>query len=204
MKPKKFASIAFGLLVSLFLVVSAQAGEKKGQMSEEMQAQMAKAKEAGTPGAEHAVLKALEGNWTTSTRSWMKPGEKAIASSGSSSMGWVVDGRFLKQEFKGDWMGQPFAGLGYLGYDKVKKEYVSVWMDSMSTGMFQGSGQYDAATKTLTEGGTFSCPVTGEKDMWYRSEWKIVTDEKNIFSMYMKDPAGKEFKSMEILYKRAK
>ena len=110
----------------------------------------------------------------------------------------------LFRSFKGDWAGQPFEGLGFLGYDKMKKEYVSIWMDNMSTGIFSGSGQYDAATKTITETGTFSCPATGEKNMWYRSEWKFVSNDQNTFSMFMKDKDGKEFKSMEIVYKRAK
>jgi ABC-type transport system substrate-binding protein len=204
MNTKKIRSIAVGLAVSLLLVASAQTAEKKPQMSEEMQAQMAKAKEAGTPGAEHAVLKPLEGNWTVTSRSWMKPGEKPQQSSGTSSMSWVLGGRFLKQDYKGEWMGQPFEGMDYLGYDKIRKEYVSVWLDNMSTGLFQGAGQYDATTKTISQTGTFSCPFTGDKNMWYRSEWKIVKDDMNVFNMYMKDPAGKEYKSMEITYKRAK
>jgi uncharacterized protein DUF1579 len=204
MNAKKLSSIAVGLAVSLLLVAPVKAAEKKPQMSESMQAQMAKAKEAGSPGAEHAVLKALEGNWTVASRSWKKPGEKPEQSSGTSTMGWVLGGRFLKQDYKGDMMGQPFEGLGYLGYDKVRKEYVSTWMDNVSTGIFQGTGQYDAATKTITETGTFSCPFTGEKNMWFRHEWKIIKDDMNVFSMYTKDPAGKEFKSMEITYKRAK
>jgi hypothetical protein len=77
-------------------------------------------------------------------------------------------------------------------------------MDNMSTGMFEGSGQYDAAGKAITQTGTFSCPFTGEKDMWYRSEWKIINKDKNVLSMYRKGPDGKEFRSMEIVYKRTK
>jgi hypothetical protein len=200
----KIKTLGLGLAVTFLLAAPVQAADKKAQEAEEMQAMMAKAKEFGTPGAEHEILKPLEGNWTAASRFWMKPGDKEQKSSGTSSMSWTMGGRFLKQEFKGDWMGQAFEGLGYLGYDKMKKEYVSVWMDNMATGMFQGTGQYDAATKTLTESGNFSCPATGEKDMWFRTEWKIVNNDKNIYSMYMKDPAGKEFKSMEIVYKRAK
>jgi hypothetical protein len=194
-----------GFALSLFFAVSAQGADKKPAMSEEMQAMMAKAKEAGTPGAEHAILKPLEGSWNVTGRSWMKPTEKKpTMSSGTSTLSWVMGGRFLKQEYKGDMMGQPFEGLGYMGYDKVKKEYVSVWMDSMATGLFEGSGSYDATTKTVGETGNFSCPVTGDKDMWYRSDWKMVDNDTNVFTMYMKDPNGKEFKSMELTYKRAK
>jgi uncharacterized protein DUF1579 len=208
MKTKSLALMLLGLTMSLFLVgptLAADKADKKAQPTEEMQAMMAKAKEAGTPGAEHAVLKPLEGNWTTTTRSWMKPEDKKPQqSTGTSSMSWVLDGRFLKLESKWNWMGQPFEGFGYLGYDKVRKEYVSVWMENMGTGIFEGTGQYDATTKTISQSGTFSCPMTGEKNMWYRNDWKIVSNDKNIFSMFQKDAAGKEYKSMEIVYIRAK
>lgn len=191
------------MVLALFLVLPVHGADKKAA-NEEMEAMMERMKEFGTPGAEHAVLNSLVGNWNATSKHRMKPGDKPQKSTGTSSNAWVLNGRFLKQEFKGEWNGQPFEGLGYLGYDKMKKEYVSVWMDSMGTGMFRSAGQYNASAKTITDEGTFSCPATGEKDMWFRSVWKIVNDNHLIFDMYMKDPNGKEFKSMEIDYKRVK
>jgi len=194
------------LALSLTLFVPGPSGaadkDKKAQADAEMQAMMAKAKEAGTPGAGHEVLKNFEGEWTVASKSWMKPGDKPQQSAGTSTFSWVLGGRFLKQDFKGNWGGEDFTGLGYVGYDNVKKEYVSVWMDSMSTGIAQAKGQYDTATKTITDQGSFSCPIKGNVN--YRSEWKILDKDKFSFSMYMPDPNGKEFRSMEMLYKRAK
>lgn len=204
MNTKILNAVMAGLVMSVLLGTPVQAADEKGQISEEMRAQMAKMKEAGTPGAEHEVLKMFEGNWTVTSRSWMKPGDKAEESTGTSSLTWILGGRFLKQEFKGDWAGQPFEGLGFVGYDKMKKEYVSFWMDSMATGVFQATGQYDAATKTVKDSGTFSCPMTDEMNKWFRAEWKSVDKNKHVYSMYMKDEAGKEFRSMELTYKRVK
>ncbi len=201
MRIKTFTLVLAGFLASNLMATAPQAADQAPNA--EMQAMMAKAKEYSTPGAEHEVLKALEGTWTTSASSWMKPGDKPMKSVGSSTISWVLDGHFLKQEFKGDMMGQAFQGLGYTGYDKMKKQYTSVWMDNMSTSMFQATGQYDAKTKTLKDGGTFSCPITGEKDMPFRTEWKIVNANNNIYTMYVKDASGKEYKSMELRYKRA-
>lgn len=205
MNRKKLGLLAVGLAVIVLSGMPVEAKkEKKPKMTEEMQAQMAKMKELGTPGAEHAVLKAFEGDWTVSSLSWMKPKDKPEKSTGTSSISWVFDGRFLKQEYKGDWAGQPFEGLGFVGYDKMKKEYVSVWMDSMSTNLFHSTGQYDEATKTIKDGGTFNCPMTGEVDKWFRAEWKSVDNDTHTYSMYIKDAEGKEFRSMELTYKRAK
>ncbi len=172
--------------------------------SADMQAQMAKAKELGAPGANHAVLKSIEGTWMVTSRMWMKPGDAPQESAGTSMMVWILGGRFLQQQFKSNWMGQSFEGIGYIGYDNVKKAYVSVWMDSMSTGIFQSTGQYDAVTKTLRDAGTFSCPMTGEKERPFRAEWRFVDNDHHIYSMFMKDSAGKEFKSMELHYTRVK
>ncbi|KAB2842169.1 DUF1579 domain-containing protein [bacterium] len=201
--PKRLLGF-FVLTLTLLLGAQIHAAEKdkKAQADAEMQAMMAKAKEAGTPGAGHEVLKSFEGEWTVTSKSWMKPGDKPQQSTGTSSFSWVLGGRFLKQDFKGNWGGEDFTGLGYVGFDNVKKEYVSTWMDSMSTGIGQAKGQYDAATKTITDQGSFSCPIKGTVD--FRSEWKILDKDKFSFSMYMPDPNGKEFRSMEMLYKRAK
>ena len=202
MKTKILGLILVGF--TIFSNVSVQAADEKHQMSEEMKAKMAKAKELGTPGAEHAVLKAFEGDWVVTNKSWMKPDEKPMESSGTASMEWILDGRFLKQSFKGNWAGESFKGMGLIGYDKIKKEYISFWMDNMSTGVFQSTGQYDASTKTFKDSGHFSCPMPDERDKWFRTEWKILNPNKHIYTMFTKDPDGKEFKSMELVYKRAK
>ncbi len=204
MKIKTRCSILTGLAVSLLITTITHAADKKDQpMSEEMQAVMAKVQTAATPSAGHEILKGMEGNWDVTARTWMKPGDKPEPSTGTSAVSWVLDGRFLKQEYKGDFAGQPFNGIGYDGYDNVTKEYVSTWIDSMSTGIVQGSGQYDAATKSIKQNGTFSCPIAGKK-LTYRSELKMVNKDKHIFSMFVNDPNGKEFKSMELTYHRAK
>jgi hypothetical protein len=195
------------MFAALFLSASgiAPAGaEEQGGMPEDMAQMMAKAKEAGTPGAGHEVLKSVEGEWNVASRHWMKPGDKPQESAGTSTITWILGGRYLKQEFKGEMMGRPYEGLGFVGYDNVRKEYASVWMDNMSTGLFRSTGQYDKGSKTIKDEGTFSCPVTGEKNMWFRSEWKIAGKSKHVFSMFMKGPDGNEFKSMELVYTRAK
>jgi len=158
----------------------------------------------GTPGTNHQVLQQAVGKWTHTVRSWMKPGDKPMESQGTSENTMVLGGRFLQQQAHGSMNGQPFEGLGYTGYDNVRGEYQSMWMDSMGTGMMIGTGSYDPASKTIQESGHFSCPMTGEKAMWYRSEWKIIDNDNQVFSMYGKGPDGKEFKGMEIVYKRVK
>lgn len=163
-----------------------------------------RAEEAGRPGPAHERLQPFVGEWTAKSWMWMKPGDQPQESSGASRFSWVLDGRFLQQNFSGDWAGKTFQGLGYVGYDNIKKEYTNLWMDSMSTSQASARGTYDAATNTLKDQGTFSCPITGIKDRWFRSEWKLPEGNVSRYTMYNKDETGKEFKAMEIVYTRVK
>ncbi len=205
MKTQRLQTLMQGLILAIFLATAVNAADKKAmgkmEMTPEMQAQMAKMKEMGTPGAEHAVFNDVVGKWKVTSKSWMKPGAPEEKSEGTSTMSWVLGGRFIKQEFKGNWAGQKFEGMGFCGYDKVKKEYNSIWMDDMMTGIFKSTGQYDAATKTIKESGSASCPMTGEQDKWFRSEFKIGKDELT-YTMWAKDEAGKEFMTMAMTYTR--
>ena len=196
-----------GMVVAVVLgfgVFAMAAEKKKEAMSPEMAAMMEKAKTLGAPGVNHQALTPLAGNWTATGRSWMKPGDKPMESQGTSNNSWVFENRFLKQEFKGNWAGQPFEGMGYVGYDNIRGEYESIWLDNMMTGIVKLTVTYDPASKALTFTGTFSCPVTGDKNHMMKAEWKIIDNDKNVYTAWDKTPDGKEFKSMEITYKRVK
>lgn len=163
--------------------------------------------EYGTPGPEHARLKPVAGHWKVKSRFWHKPGAEPEKSEGSAHYEWILDGRILQSHFKGDMGGMPFSGIGHNGYDKVRGEYFGTWMDSMSTGMaMTGGGKYDEKTNTITDTGSFADPMTMDKNKWFRSEWALPTEKKPemTFSMYHKDEKGAEFKSMEMVYTRAK
>jgi hypothetical protein len=48
----------------------------------------------------------------------------------------------------------------------------------------QARGQFDPATKTYAESGSFSCPMTGEKDKCFRGEWKVIDHDALSHVMY--------------------
>jgi hypothetical protein len=199
----------FGWIVALSLAVLAAGGvqaadEKTKAPGMSMEQAMQEAAKRGAPGAQHKALEPFVGRFTTSSRMWMKPGEPPQESKGSAEHTWVLGGRFLKMDVRGDFGGQSFEGLGYLGYDNIRGEYTAVWLDSMNTGIMRASGQLDPGTKTYTERGTFSCPLTGEKERSFRGEWKVIDDDTLSYTMYDPAPDGKEVKGMEITYKRVK
>lgn len=190
-----------GVFAAVFSV-SVFSADKKS--SPPMDPAMMEAMKMGAPGPDHKALDPLVGKWKCAVRGWMKPGDKAEESQGISENSWVLGGRFLKQDFKGDWAGQSFEGVGYTGYDNVRKEYTCLWLDNMSTGIMEATGVLDPKSKTINTSGHFSCPMTGEKNRWVRSEIKINDNDNNTYTSYFMGPDGKEFKSMEITYARMK
>ncbi|MGH8589487.1 MAG: DUF1579 family protein [Gammaproteobacteria bacterium] len=46
--------------------------------------------------------------------------------------------------------------------------------------------------------------MTGEKDMHFRSEWKVIDNHTLSYTMYNPGPDGKDVKGMEMSYKRVK
>jgi len=195
------------IVLSLAVLVAGgvQAADEKSKAKEmQMDPAMQDAMKRGAPGAHHKSLEPFVGHFTTTSRMWMKPGEAPQESTGYAEHTWVLGGRFLRMDVRGDMGGQPFEGLGYLGYDNIRGEYTAVWLDNMSTGVVRASGQFDPGTKQYTESGTFSCPLTGEKDRPFRGEWKVIDNDSLAYTMYNPGPDGKEVKGMEISYKRVK
>ena len=163
---------------------------------------MAKMQQYGTPGEGHRRLDALVGQWNYTAKWQMKPDSPAETMQGAEEAKWILDGRFLEQNTQGMNQGMPFTGLGITGYNNLTGEYQSVWLDNMGTGMMVSNGQFDSGTNAITESGTFSCPITGQKNMPFRSVWKIADNDHHTYEMYTKDEGGNEFKSMEITYER--
>lgn len=171
---------------------------------EPSQEEMMKAYEAAAkPGPEHAMIAKSAGTWTCTVKSWMDPAGEPMVSDGTEESAMIMGGRYLQSHFKGSMMGQPFDGMGLMGYDNVKKKYVGTWMDSMSTGIMSYEGDYDAQKKAIICHGSFADAGTG-KEQKATLVSRIIDDDHHVFEMWGPDPTGKDVKWMEIAYTRAK
>ena len=136
----------------------------KDQDMEKMKAEyMAKWQEYATPGEGHKVMEQFVGNWDYSLNYWASPDAPPEKSTGTSDIKWILGNRFLEMNVKSTTKNQPFEGMGIIGYDNAKKQYSNVWIDSMGTGMMNATGTYDTETKTMTETGKFTDPLSGEQ-----------------------------------------
>lgn len=188
--------------------VPAEAQQQAAQPSPEAQKQamMETMQKFGSPSEGHKVFETLAGKWTYEGEWRMSPEAAPESMKGTVTNTLIFGGRFLKQEISGPPMaeGMPaFEGLGLTGYNNMRGEYQTVWLDNMGTGLMQGKGRFDAATSTLSDEGSFSCPMTGETHRWYRADWQIVDPNHTVYKSYSKAPDGNEFKSTEIRYARA-
>ena len=144
----------------------------------------------------HAHLKTFVGEWTVSSTAWMQPGAPPERSQNSARAEMILGGRFLKMHFKGTMFGQPFEGIQIIGYDNMKKKFITFWIDSSSTAFFLTEGTRDEASKTMTETGLWPDPMTGGT-IKMRAITKLIGPDEFAYEMFMTGPDGREFKTLE-------
>lgn len=159
--------------------------------------------EFATPGVAHKMLDPRVGKWTLEVRQFEGPNAGTHESTGTSEMKWVMDGRFVQEDATGTFMDMPFKGCGLIGYDNLKKKYVTSWVDNMSTGIMTGESTYDASSKSFN--GVSECPdVMAGSYVRSRSVEKWTDNDHFTTQAFGAGPDGKEFMKMEIAYTRQK
>lgn len=162
---------------------------------EEMMAKLA------APGPQHERLKKMAGDWNLTVKWTWDPSQPMQTTNSTSTITTLMDGRYCQEQSSGEMMGRPFQGMGLTGYDNVLKKYESVWIDNAGTGIMHSEGTPDASGNVVNWTGEESDPMTG-KPTKVRMVTRFLDDNHHVFEMYIKDPAGKEYKSMEISYER--
>ncbi|QSX74032.1 DUF1579 domain-containing protein [Lysobacter arenosi] len=199
MKISQISLLTLALLAALPLA----AQDKPAKLTPEQQAMMQAWEAAAKPGEQHKQLAAMVGKWTTKQTMWMDPTAPPLTETGSATNTLVLGDRHIRQDFRSKWMGQPFEGVGFIGYDNVIGKYYSTWMDSGSTGIFVSHGDYDPATKTYTYLGEMADPASKGVKIPVRQVVRVVDNDHQVFEMF-ETRGGKEAKTMQIDYTRQK
>jgi hypothetical protein len=203
----------FGLALVAGLFVAAQTvrsdDDKKkghdhdhGEMSEQEKAMHEAYEKAGTPGKHHARLNLFVGDWKSSMKMMMGPGDPQI-SEGTCSYEWILNNHYLASTYKADFGGMPFEGRGTMGYDNVLGRYWSTWIDNTSTGCMAESGACDESGKNFTMAGKSTSPMLGREAMT-KSTIEVVSNDKHILRMWNEGPDGSLTQWAEITYTRVK
>ena len=185
---------------------SDHAHDGHGGDADGMDAMMATFMKMAAPGEHHAHLKALSGRWNAVGKFRMDPSAPFIESKSEGVYEWILGGRFLKQQVKGEpMMGMPaaFEGFGILGYDNMSHKHTFVWMDNMGTMTMSGEGECTDAGKVTTYMSKFTDPMSGQES-YMKSVYRIEGPDRYVLEMYSPGPEGKEFLAMELVNTRKK
>jgi len=188
---------------ALALCASSLFADDSKKAADDMQkAQMDAWMKASTPGDAHKKLNDMVGTWNVTVKSWMAPGAPPMESAGTAVNSWVLGGRWIEEKFTGSFMGMPFEGIGYTGYDNIKKQYVGTWMDTVSTAVMMSTGK-GGSGNTYEFSSSMDDPMTGKPSPI--TEKVIFTDaDHHTMEMWGAGPDGKVMKMMEIAYSRKK
>ena len=181
-------------------------GEKSKDSAQSAMAEgMKRWQEACTPGEHHKRLAELIGKWDIDTRMFAGgPDAPPSSEKGTAEFKWLLDGRWLQQEWQGTMMGRPIKGFGLTGYDNYKKKYVSSWIDSMTTTMNTAEGNFDQSGKVMLSFGFLDEPITGEHDKCVKYVWRFVNPDKMVFEIHDLPIGETNTKVIEIVYTRQK
>jgi len=188
----------------LFLLLALGAGchSTGGGKQPSEQEMMERMAAFATPGKAHEVLGPKVGTWNVKVRMFMAPGAPPQETTGSSSMQWVMDGRYIQDTTTGTFNGQPFHGLGLTGYDNLKKAYVGSWIDNMGTSIISSEGHYDEKTRTFHYTAMMPDAVVAQAYVPSRSTETWSDNDHFVVRSFSPGPDGKEYMNMELEYAR--
>ena len=193
---KKLWIVCGGVLcaASFFVgqVVAQEGGDKPAGFP--MPAWMQKTKE-------HESFKQLEGSWKTVAKFWMMPGADPMVDEGEAVTKLLYDGKIVHQNYKGSMMGKPFTGQLFMGFDTIDKEFVSVWMDSMSPMISVSRGKEQDGVIRFE--GQEANPMTGKKQKSLMLV-KWINDDQYQVTFHNVTDDGKKVMGGEITYTRKK
>jgi len=152
------------------------------------------------PGPEHKIMNQDLGTWNAAVKVWMAPGQPPMEMLGTESNKWDCNGLWMMSSF--DAPDGSFSGRGIGGWDSTKKQYVSVWVDSMSTYLATMTGTYDPKTKTVSYKGEAPDQDTGKMNK-IRSTVEYVDVNTRRYTSWSTPAGGTEVKSLEINYTRS-
>ena len=150
---------------------------------------------------EHESFKRLEGSWKVVSKFWMMPGADPTVSEGEGVVELLYDGKVVHQTYKGSMMGTPFTGQLFMGFDTIDKEFVSVWMDSMSPIISISRGK--ERDGVINFEGKEANPMTGKKEKSLMSV-KWINDDQYKVTFHKVTEEGKKVLGGEMTYTRKK
>jgi hypothetical protein len=149
------------------------------------------------PGPEHEALRKTEGTWDVLLT---LPGN--LKGKGTMTCKMECGGLWLARDLNANLGGLKLQTKSLDGYDPVKKKHISVQFDSMTTVPMILEGDFDPATRTLTQTGE-ARTFDGSPEQ-VRSVCRRVDDDHEVVEVSRVYTDGKVVKHLTIEYTRRK
>ena len=188
------------LLSTLILLASGLCLGALTQNKEKTAAPAEAAQDPFTAGPQHARLLKLVGSWDA-VISMVGPDGKEQKSTGKMTMTKHWDFHTI-EDYQGEFMGMPFKGHGINGYCPIKKQYYTLWTDSMAPSPLILYGDLDEKKGELTLKGE-GVGMSGKMEP-FRTVTKYPDADHISWALYGPGPDGKEALHLRIEYTRKK
>lgn len=152
------------------------------------------------PGTEHRKLDALAGAWDVTVRFPVGP-DKYREGKASCEAKWVMDGRFLRQEYTSSFAGKPLTIVRYLGFDRHKGKFVEVQLESTHTDVMHNEGVISSDSKSITCRGTHRDAASG-KEVQVRTVTTLRDADAFTLELIYADDEGKDAQTITLTHKR--
>lgn len=157
--------------------------------------------EATAPGAEHAWLRQLVGQWDVVAEMPTGPGTEPMVLESTESVRSIGD-RWILAEGSADFGGQPFTSILTLGYDPRREAFVGTWIDTEQSHLWSYEGSLNEARNVLTleaEGPAFDDETRTTR---YRDAIEIAGSDRKILTSSVQDEDGAWTTFMRAEYRR--
>jgi hypothetical protein len=158
------------------------------------------------PNTNHALLAELVGTWAYKLNIRMGK-DRWITTDGVVVRKPIMDGRFFMADFDvpmlpgagGKLEKVNFAGKSIEAYDNVKQKFVSIWIDSASTGVTVFEGTYDPTSRSFT----YRSETEPQPGRITKVRETVTIADGNHYSLaWFEEHGGHEIKTVEINYTR--
>lgn len=160
-----------------------------------------KAAKGDSPGPVHQRLNDLAGTWDVAIQ--YKLGDTVHEGKATCEAKWILDGRFLQQEYKSRFRGQPFQVIQLLGYDNPRKKTIEIMIDNRSTSALHNEGSISNDGKVITNLGEGLNSATG-KPYKLRTVTTIVDPSHFTLEWFRIEDGGKENRVVSMTHTRHK
>lgn len=192
-----------GLLAIVMTAVGVSDEKPKQDPSDmaKMMEAFQKAQKYINPGDNHKLLNKFIGEWKTESRFFMGS-QPTPAEPGEATTKWLIDGRWIVTESKGQLMGKPSEMYTTMGYDNFKMSFVATTVSNWDTAMNRAEGDMDPGGKALLMYGTIDEYLTGEHDKMVKLVYRFISDDKIVMEIHDLPIGEKNTKVVEITYTR--